>query len=71
MSARQGNSGTLLSVRSSVFDARFERRVRAILRAMRGGKCQRLVIEVVTHLDSHTVRGIALTSNGESLWPAF
>jgi F-type H+/Na+-transporting ATPase subunit beta len=62
MSVRQGNSGTVLSVRSSVVDARFERRVPAILSAMRGGKDQRVVIEVVSHLDPHTVRGIALTS---------
>jgi F-type H+-transporting ATPase subunit beta len=56
------NWGTVLAVRSSVVDVRFPRRLPSILGILRAGDDQEIVIEVITHLDSKTVRGIALTS---------
>ena len=59
--AANANTGTVLAVRSSVVDARFERRLPPILNALRSGEDGRVVLEVVSHLDSGTVRAIALT----------
>ncbi len=57
------NLGTVVSVRSSVVDAHFPRRLPALLNLLRGGENQSIVIEVISHLDSETVRGITLTSS--------
>jgi F-type H+-transporting ATPase subunit beta len=56
------NEGTVLSVRGSVIDAYFPNRIPSLNNILRGGKDKDIVIEVLTHLDSKTVRGIALTS---------
>jgi F-type H+-transporting ATPase subunit beta len=56
------NQGRVLSVRSSVVDARFEEHLPSLYHIMRTGDDQDIVIEVLTHLDDRTVRGIALTS---------
>ena len=56
------NRGTLISIRGSVIDARFERRLPWIYNVLRTGESGGIIIEVTTHLDSKTVRGIALTS---------
>ncbi len=56
------NQGRVLSVRSSVVDARFEEQLPSLYHVMRAGDDQDIVIEVLTHLDHRTVRGIALTS---------
>lgn len=56
------NRGTVISVRSSVVDVRFPRHLPSLLNILRTGDNQEIVIEVITHLDSETVRGIALTS---------
>jgi len=56
------NKGTVLSVRGSVVDAHFPRRLPPLLNVLRGGDEADIVIEVVSHLDARSVRGIALTS---------
>jgi F-type H+-transporting ATPase subunit beta len=55
------NPGTVVAVRGSVVDVRFDGelpRVDTLLHAGDGGE---VVIEVALHLDAHRVRGIALT----------
>lgn len=59
---KQGNYGTVISVRSSVVDARFTKKLPGLLSVLRGGEGGEIVIEVLIHLDERTVRGIALTS---------
>ena len=53
--------GTVASVRSSVVDARFDRYLPELQAELRAGDEGRVVIEVVSHLDLETVRGVALT----------
>ncbi|MCF6148294.1 MAG: F0F1 ATP synthase subunit beta [Candidatus Kuenenia sp.] len=57
------NKGEIVSVRGSIVDARFPRKLPLIHSELRGeeGKTK-YIIEVVTHLDHETVRGIALTT---------
>ncbi|MDN3509834.1 MAG: F0F1 ATP synthase subunit beta [Candidatus Jettenia sp.] len=55
------NRGTVISVRGSVIDARFPYQLPAIRNQLRAGDHGKIVIEVITHLDSETIRGIALT----------
>ncbi len=55
------NSGTITRVRGSVIDAIFEHRMPDLHNELRAGEDEEYVIEVVSHLDAHTVRGIALT----------
>lgn len=55
------NTGTVEAVRGSVVDASFLRHIPAIYNVLRTGEKGTIVIEVVSHLDAHTVRGIALT----------
>ena len=52
------NTGTILSVRGSVVDVRFEQRLPPINTLLRVGK---IAIEVWAQLDAHSIRGIALT----------
>jgi F-type H+-transporting ATPase subunit beta len=54
--------GTVIAVRGSVVDAHFPQPLPALYHVLRAGDQQRIVIEVITHLDADTVRGIALTS---------
>jgi len=56
------NIGTVVSVRGSVVDAYFPRRLPPLLNVLRGGDDGDIIIEVVTHLSTESVRGIALTS---------
>ncbi len=56
------NRGTLISIRGSVVDAQFSGRLPSIYHVLRAGDDGGIVIEVTTHLDSKTIRGIALTS---------
>ena len=56
------NQGTLISIRGSVVDAQFPGHLPSIYTVLRAGDDGGIVIEVTTHLDSKTVRGIALTS---------
>ncbi len=56
-----GNHGTVLSVRGSVVDVRFERNLPAINTLLRAGGKGQVLIEVWAQLDAHRVRGIAMT----------
>src|SRR5690606_29698682 len=55
------NRGTVLSVRGSVVDAHFPDRLPEFHTELRAGDERDIVIEVVSHLDPDTVRGVALT----------
>ncbi|HEY8506231.1 MAG TPA: F0F1 ATP synthase subunit beta [Gemmataceae bacterium] len=61
--AENGRSeqGQVLSVRGSVVDALFPRRLPDVHNELSAGPGGGVVVEVVTHLDPRTVRGIALT----------
>jgi F-type H+-transporting ATPase subunit beta len=56
------NRGTVVSVRGSVADVRFPRHLPSLNGVLRAGDDENVVLEVITHIDSETVRGIALTS---------
>ena len=53
--------GSVVSVRGSVVDVEFARSLPPIQSVLRAGDGGRIVIEVMTQLDEHRVRGIALT----------
>jgi F-type H+/Na+-transporting ATPase subunit beta len=55
------NHGSVLSVRGSVIDARFDRNLPAINNLLRAGVNAQVLIEVWAQLDAHRVRGIAMT----------
>ncbi|HUW26924.1 MAG TPA: F0F1 ATP synthase subunit beta [Gallionella sp.] len=55
------NSGVVVSVRGSVVDIRFEECLPPITSLLRAGKNGQIAIEVLSQLDAHLVRGIALT----------
>jgi F-type H+-transporting ATPase subunit beta len=56
------NRGTVVSVRGSVIDIHFPKRLPSFHSLLRGGEEAKVGIEVETHLSSQMVRGIALTS---------
>jgi len=56
------NVGQVASVQGSVVDIRFPRRLPAIFNQLKAGADDRYIVEVLSHLDANTVRGIALTS---------
>lgn len=53
--------GTVVSVRGSVVDVRFEAQLPPIHSLLRAGKEDRIAIEVLAQLDAHRIRGISLT----------
>src|SRR3984885_11028936 len=55
-------TGTIVAVRGSVVDVRFDRNLPQINSLLRAGPDGRVVIEVWAQLDAHRVRGIALTA---------
>jgi len=55
------NSGKIISVRGSVVDVRFEKNLPSIYTLLHTGKDKEISIEVLSQLDVHRVRGIALT----------
>jgi F-type H+/Na+-transporting ATPase subunit beta len=55
------NLGSVVSVRGSVVDIRFEDHLPPIYSLLRTGQDGRIAIEVLAQLDTHRVRGIALT----------
>ncbi|MGV8935066.1 MAG: F0F1 ATP synthase subunit beta [Gallionellaceae bacterium] len=55
------NFGTVTSVRGSVVDIRFENLLPPIYTLLRTGNNNEISIEVLSQLDAHRVRGIALT----------
>jgi F-type H+-transporting ATPase subunit beta len=59
--ANQSNQGTVVSVRGSVVDAYFPRRLPPLYNLLKTGDEGKIVFEVINHVNSHTVRGIALT----------
>lgn len=56
------NAGVVEAVRGSVVDASFPQRIPSIFHVLKAGESGEVVIEVVSHLDARTVRGVALTS---------
>jgi F-type H+/Na+-transporting ATPase subunit beta len=56
------NTGLVLAVRGSVVDVSFPDYIPAQYTRLLAGREGNIIIEVITHLDSNTVRGIALTS---------
>jgi F-type H+-transporting ATPase subunit beta len=55
------NKGTIVSVRGSVIDAHFPAKIPSIYNVLRAGDKQDIIIEVNTHLNANTVRGVSLT----------
>jgi len=55
------HKGSVVAVRGSVIDVRFPRQIPGLFSLLTAGDEGEIAVEVVTHLDSHTVRGIALT----------
>jgi F-type H+/Na+-transporting ATPase subunit beta len=55
------NVGMVVSVRGSVVDVLFEKHLPPVYTLLRTGKEKKISIEVLTQLDAHHVRGIALT----------
>ncbi|RWX43285.1 ATP synthase alpha/beta family, beta-barrel domain, partial [Candidatus Electrothrix marina] len=55
------NLGTVVSVRGSVVDVRFDKHLPPIYSVLRAGADQQIVIEVLAQRDARHVRGIALT----------
>ncbi|MFO7738971.1 MAG: F0F1 ATP synthase subunit beta [Desulfatiglandaceae bacterium] len=62
MNEKQHNSGTVMSVRGSVVDAHFPKRLPPILNVLKAGDAGNINIEVIIHLDTKRIRGIALNS---------
>ncbi|MAT15945.1 MAG: F0F1 ATP synthase subunit beta [Planctomyces sp.] len=58
----QDHTGTILSIRGSVVDAHFPYHLPALQTELHAGDEGKIIIEVLTQLDHHTIRGIALTS---------
>ncbi len=58
---RLSNSGVVVSVRGSVVDIRFDSYLPPIYSLLRAGTEGQIAIEVLSQLDAHRVRGIALT----------
>ena len=52
-----GNHGTVVSVRGSVVDIRFEEYLPPIYTLLHAGQEGRIAIEVLSQLDAHLVRG--------------
>jgi F-type H+/Na+-transporting ATPase subunit beta len=55
------NQGTVVSVRGSVVDVRFDEHLPAVYSVLKTGQDNKIVIEVLSQLDERRVRGIALT----------
>ncbi len=58
---QSSRQGTILSVRGSVVDAHFPHALPDLYHVLSAGEERKILIEVVSHLDEETVRGIALT----------
>lgn len=56
------NEGTVTAVRGSVVDAAFPERIPSIHHVLKAGSEGQIVIEVASHLDATTIRGVALTA---------
>lgn len=58
----ESDTGTIDAVRGSVIDAKFPGQIPSIFHVLRAGDDRSVVIEVLAHLDAHTVRGVALNA---------
>ncbi len=58
---KKQHQGIVISIRGSVVDARFPDKLPARFNVLTTGETGKIVIEVITHLDHETIRGIALT----------
>src|SRR5664279_3502525 len=58
----EANQGTVVSVRGSVVDVRFDAQLPPIYSVLRAGVEKQIVIEVLAQRDARHVRGIALTT---------
>jgi len=58
----QLNAGVIEAVRGSVVDAVFPGQIPSLFHVVRAGDDGGVVIEVLAHLDAHTVRGVALNA---------
>ena len=56
------NTGTVVSVRGSVIDVRFDLQLPPVYSLLRAGEDGRVLIEVLAQVDPHTVRCIGLTA---------
>jgi len=56
------NTGVVEAVRGSVVDATFPDRIPSLFHVLTTGEHAEIIIEVISHLDARTVRGIAMTS---------
>src|ERR1700733_6748538 len=54
--------GKIISVRGSVVDVRFEKNLPSVNALLHTGKNNQVAIEVLSQIDNHIVRGIALTA---------
>src|SRR3974377_1707837 len=61
MTTEASNLGTVDAVRGSVVDVYFPEKVPPLYHILKTGEQGEVVIEVVSHLDARTVRGITLT----------
>lgn len=57
----QINQGAIVSIRSSVIDVHFANKLPSINNQLRAGPDENVIIEVVNHLNSQIIRGMALT----------
>ncbi len=55
------NTGKVSAVKGNVIEARFEKTLPKINNVLNTGKDSEIIVEVMGHVDSNTVRGIALT----------
>ena len=62
MTTPTANLGTVAAVRGSVVDVYFPEHIPSIYHILRAGTEHEIVLEVVSHLDATTIRGVALTS---------
>lgn len=61
MTHKNAHSGIISRIRGSVIDAKFSDSLPALRHKLVAGKNEKVVIEVVNHLDDNTVRGVSLT----------
>ncbi|MGE0827058.1 MAG: F0F1 ATP synthase subunit beta [Candidatus Binatia bacterium] len=60
--AHTSNQGTVVAIRGSVVDARFPSSLPSLYNILEAEAERRVIIEVASHRDAETVRGIALTT---------
>jgi F-type H+-transporting ATPase subunit beta len=58
---KASNSGTVVSVRGSVVDAHFPKKIPLVYSLLKTGEDGEIAVEVQVHLNSEVVRGVALT----------